>query len=238
MTDEAVRELPARRRFSVGVASSPIRPPDHHRRFLGRILLARARICVVVQSLHGRARPGRRHRHRLRADGGARDGRHESFGGLDRRLRGDDGRLSHADARIADSRRHRGRARARRRARLAQWIRHYPHRRQQLHHHARQRQSLFRRHAHSDQGGSARQSAEGGRRVRKAEDRRRRVAAADHRSGDRLAVVRALPPFRLGAANPRRREPTPAPPKCRASLSIASSRSATLCPACWRRRRG
>ena len=110
---------------------------------------------------------------------------------------------------IAGSGRHSRRARARRGARLAQWLRHRAQRRQRLHHHAGERQSLLRRHAHPDQGGPAQQPADGSRRVRKNEDRRPRLAAARHRSGDRLAAVRLLSPFRFGPAHPRRRRQRP-----------------------------
>ena len=209
MTDEAMSEMSARRRFDLGGVAAQFGLVIIIVGFWVVFAWRAPGFLVAVQSLLRWTRAGGRHRDRLRADGGAGDRRHESVRRLDRRLRRDGRRLPDADARIAGPGRHSRRARARRRARLAQRLRHRAERRQRLHHHAGERQSLLRRHAHPDQGGPAQQPADGGRRVRKTEDRRPRIAAARHCARDRPAAVRLLSPFRSGSANPRRRRQRP-----------------------------
>ena len=115
MSDDAIREAPARRRLEPRRRGRPARAVRHRRRLLAVLLLARAGLPLVLQSLHSRPLARGRHRHRLLADGGARHRRHEPRRRLDRRLRRDVHRLADPGPRPADPGRDPRRAGARRR---------------------------------------------------------------------------------------------------------------------------
>ena len=190
MTDQ-VLEPPRRRPIVLGQAGRPGRHPRPARR---AVHVEVAGVPVELQSLRARPIARHRYRHRLLANGGAGDGRHEPVRRFDRRLRRHDGGLPDAGRGPAGPVRLRAGVGPGRRARLAQRLHDRQERRQQFHCDAGERQLVLRRYVDPHQGHSAQCAAAIGGGLRPDADRRRLgVADAGRRCGDRRRPDRLLP---------------------------------------------